>query len=105
MERGAVAEFACTTGLAYPHNDVTVHATDQEGNNIGILNYNEEHQTEEKGVTTKVLFSFQVPNPARNVTLYCKSKHPAGDGETSLNIPVLCKSDDSCLTAHSLQYL
>ena len=95
MERGAVAEYACTTGLAYPANDVTVYATGEEGNTIDILNYNKEHQTEEKGVTTKVLFSFQVPNPARNVTLYCKSKHPAGDAETSHHIPVLCKGDDS----------
>ena len=38
VERGAVAEYACTTGLAYPANDVTVHATDQEGDPIDIIN-------------------------------------------------------------------
>ena len=105
MERGAVAEYACTTGMAYPANDVTVYATDEEGNTIDILNYNKQHQAEENGVTTKVQFSFQVPSSVRNVTLNCTSKHPAGDVETSLTIPVLCKSDDSCLTAHSLYYL
>ena len=105
MERGAVAEYSCTTGLAYPANDVTVHATDQEGDTIDIINYDEEHQTEEKGVTTIVQFSFQVPDSARNVTLNCKSNHPAGDGLTSLHIPVLCKSDASCPPANSSSYL
>ena len=95
MERGAVAEYVCTTGLAYPANDVTVLATNEEGDTIDIVHYDEEHQAEEKGVTTKVQFSFQVPESARNVTLNCKSKHPAGDAETSLHIAVLCKSDDS----------
>jgi hypothetical protein len=100
--RGTVAQYSCTTGKSYPQPDVTVSVTDEIGDPIETISHDEEYYTEDKAVSTKVQFSFQVPDSVRKVTLHCESQHPAGDAKTSVHVPVLCKSVDCYHTAYCL---